>query len=299
MGAEESMIATLSLRHAAKDPSGTLETFRSYNILLYATQTPSLTWSLQDLSQVGNIDQLRDVQDHQRRGSEDTMDDIHVQASLRDLYQEGLEENGRVLNALSLPCSTPTTHPLQPHIRAFQQTSNLPDDIFKAQYPITATSFWLVATKGAISYLHPDCHGVGTVVEVLCGRKLWYVFQRRYPKARGTRHDSRIDEYMRDWAPGFIPDADQWEAEVVVLEPGSAFYMRPDTHHAVVTFENSIARAHRVYATVTLSRTVAGYVHTCMLKFRIVNVLHRELRELLLRLMCYFCMVILKGPESK
>ncbi len=27
------------------------------------------------------------------------MDDINVQASLRDLYQEGLEENGRVLNA--------------------------------------------------------------------------------------------------------------------------------------------------------------------------------------------------------
>ncbi len=42
------------------------------------------------------------------------MDDINVQASLRDLYQEGLEENGRVLNALSLPCSTHTTHPLQP-----------------------------------------------------------------------------------------------------------------------------------------------------------------------------------------
>ncbi len=43
--AEESMIAALSLRHAAKNPSGTLETFRSYNILLYGTQTPSLTWS--------------------------------------------------------------------------------------------------------------------------------------------------------------------------------------------------------------------------------------------------------------
>ncbi len=56
------MIAALSLRHAAKNPSGTLETFRSYNILLYGTQTPSLTWSLKDLSQIGNIDLLRDVQ---------------------------------------------------------------------------------------------------------------------------------------------------------------------------------------------------------------------------------------------
>ncbi len=56
------MIAALSLCHAANNPSGTLETFRSYNILLYGTQTPSLTWSLQDLSQIGNIDLLRDVQ---------------------------------------------------------------------------------------------------------------------------------------------------------------------------------------------------------------------------------------------
>ncbi len=76
--------------------------------------------------------------------------------------------------------------------------------------------------------------------------------------------------------------------------------MRPDTHHVVVTLENSIVRGHHVYATVTLSRTVAGYVHTCMLKFRIVNVLHHELRGLLLRLMCYFCMIISdKGPEGK
>ncbi|KAK0472651.1 hypothetical protein IW261DRAFT_1424246 [Armillaria novae-zelandiae] len=89
---------------------------------------------------------------------------------------------------------------------------------------VSATSFWLVATKGAISYMHCDCHGVGTVVEVLCGRKLWYIFRRRGSSA----DDSMIEEYMGDWAPGFIPSPDEWEAEVVLLEPGSALVMTND-----------------------------------------------------------------------
>ncbi len=108
------------------------------------------------------------------------------------------------------------------HIRAFEQTSDLPTDVYTSGYPVSATSFWLVATKGAISYIHSDCFGVGTVVEVLCGRKLWYVFQRR--RMVGNQQDSYIDEYMGDWAPGFIPDPEDWTSEVVLLEPGSALY---------------------------------------------------------------------------
>ncbi len=80
----------------------------------------------------------------------------------------------------------------------------------------------MVATKGTISYIHSDCLGVGTVVEVLCGWKLWYVFQRRRMVGR---QNSYIDEYMGDWAPGFIPDPKDWTAEVVLLEPGSALYV--------------------------------------------------------------------------
>ncbi|KAK0493732.1 hypothetical protein EDD18DRAFT_1356182 [Armillaria luteobubalina] len=153
--------------------------------------------------------------------------------------------------------------------------------------------FCLVATKGAISYIHTDCHGVGMVVEVICGRKLWYIFHHW----GSSPQDSRIDEYMGDWDPGFIPSPDKWDAEVVLLEPGSAFYMRPDTHHAVITLENSIIKGHHFYATATLTKSVAGWVHTCMLEYRIVNILHLELHELLLCMSCYFYM-IMKGNEG-
>ncbi|KAK0502191.1 hypothetical protein EDD18DRAFT_1346767 [Armillaria luteobubalina] len=218
--------------------------------------------------------------------------------SLRDIYEEGLEHEGHILNALHLLCSTPYKYnPLQyvlsSHIRVFEQMSDIPEDIFDVQYPVSATMFWLVATKGAISYIHTDCHGVGMVVEVVCGRKLWYIFHHR----GSSPQDSWIDEYMGDWDPGFIPSPDKWGTEVVLLEPGSAFYMRPDTHHAVITLENSITKGHHFYATATLMKSVAGWVHTCMLEYRIVNILHLELHELLLHMSCYFYM-IMKGDEG-
>ncbi|KAK0457075.1 uncharacterized protein EV420DRAFT_1480949 [Desarmillaria tabescens] len=232
--ADESMIVTLKQSSALKNPQGTLETFRCYNILLYDTKTLPLTCS------------------------NDTMEQLHISVSLREMYEEGLLEDGRILNALSLPCSTSYSgHPLQSD--CFESHTSIRNR--RLTYPRTsiqwsilsqATSFWLVATKGAISYIHPDCFGVGTVIEVLCGQEV--VVQYR---------TACIDEYINDWAPGFIPDPEEWTAEVVLLEPGSALcsYMRPDTHHAVVTLENSI--------------------------------------EVLLRMMCYFGAAISdQGPEN-
>ncbi|KAK0470698.1 hypothetical protein IW261DRAFT_1572984 [Armillaria novae-zelandiae] len=255
---------------AMDNPSATLETFRNYNIYHYMWARHPLSWSLPNLSLVGNVDSLREVQDHQRRASKETKDNINVNMSLRELFEEGLEQEGRVLNALALPYICDTT------------------------YPVSATSFWLVATKGTISYMHCDCHGVGTVVEVLCGRKLWYIFRRRGSSA----DDSMIEEYMGDWAPGFIPSPDEWEAEVVLLEPGSAFYMHPDTHHAVLTLENSIVKGHHIYATTTLAKSVTGWIHTCMLEYRIANVLHPELHKLLLRIMCHFYRVMTNDDDK-
>ncbi|KAK0493645.1 hypothetical protein EDD18DRAFT_1108016 [Armillaria luteobubalina] len=99
-------------------------------------------------------------------------------------------------------------------------------------------------------------------------------------------------------APGFIPSPDEWEAKVVLLEPGLAFYMRPDTHHAVLTLENSIVKGHHIYATITLAKSVMGWIHTCMLEYRIANVIHPELHELLLHIMCHFYRVMTNDDDK-
>ncbi|KAK0217452.1 hypothetical protein EDD85DRAFT_961858 [Armillaria nabsnona] len=312
-GTKESMIVILKQSIALRYPGATLKTFHHNNILLSDTKTLPLMWSLDSLTEIGNIDLVREVQ----AGSEQMKEQIYVNISLCEMYEEGLLEEGRILNALSLPCNTSHSgHPLQlqvrlypmsaqkptvfriisSHIQAFEQTSDLPTDIYTSGYPVLATSFWLVATKGAISYIHSDCFGVGTVVEVLCRQKLWCMFQRC--RTVGNRQDSYINEYMGDWASGFIPDLEDWTSEVVLLEPGSAFYMHPNTHHAVVTLENSIIKGHHFYSTATLLKTVLGWVHMCMLGYSIMNVLHTELLEVLLCMMCYFGAIISdKGPK--
>ncbi|KAK0493735.1 hypothetical protein EDD18DRAFT_1356186 [Armillaria luteobubalina] len=132
------------------------------------------------------------------------------------------------------------------------------------------------------------------VVEVLCGRKLWYIFQCHGSSA----DDSMIEEYMGDWAPGFIPSPDEWEAKLVLLEHGSAFYMCPDTHHTMLTLENLIVKGHHIYAMTTLAKSVMGWIHTCILEYRIANVIHPELHKLLLCIMCHFYRVMTNDNDK-
>ncbi len=103
------------------------------------------------------------------------------------------------------------------HRTAFDQTEDLPRNLFPQEFPKWATTWSLVSTRGAITYIHSDSQGVGTAVRVLTGRKLWYIFRRIYTKP----NDSRTDEYLQEWEPGFIPDPKDWDAEVVLLELGT------------------------------------------------------------------------------
>ncbi len=83
-------------------------------------------------------------------------------------------------------------------IKAFQHTSVHTEHIFETDfYPTSATNFWSVATKGAIDRFKRHNLGVGTVVQVVCGRQLWYLFRRR-------GGDGRIST-LKDWHPIILP----------------------------------------------------------------------------------------------
>ncbi|KAK0479938.1 hypothetical protein EDD18DRAFT_1363949 [Armillaria luteobubalina] len=206
-----------------------------------------------------------------------------------------LMDEGRVLNTFSLPSPSnlfgdnPLHFTLVSHVPAFEGTVDLlSEEIFNPQYPCGAISFWTVSMKGAIHHIHSNSAGVGTVVKVVCGRQLFYIFWR----SESTVNDSHIDEYLEDWAPGFIPDSDKWEAELVVLEPGLAFCMHPDMHYAVVTLENTIAKGHRFYTLLALKKLVSGWVHMSMLGSTITDDLHLEFQEVLLHMLSYFSVII-------
>ncbi|KAK0479480.1 hypothetical protein IW261DRAFT_1564120 [Armillaria novae-zelandiae] len=246
------------------NPSTMLETFRNYNIYHYMRALSSFELRFKIIN-----DELP-----RRR-----KDNINVNMSLRELFEEGLEQEGQCFE-----CSCPAMYGLPmiptPYNLSYQATVEHLNthliclaDIFDTTYPVSATSFWLVATKGAISYMHCDCHGVGTG----CGGPLW---EEIVKSTWGTGHLVSFQVQMNGRPRWYC-----WNL-------GSAFYMRPDTHHAVLTLENSIVKGHHIYATTTLAKSVMGWIHTCMLEYRIANVLHPELHELLLCIMCHFYRVM-------
>ncbi len=48
------------------------------------------------------------------------------------------------------------------HRTAFNQTEDLPRDLFPQEFPKRATTWSLVSTHGTITYIHSDSQGVGT-----------------------------------------------------------------------------------------------------------------------------------------
>ncbi|KAK0191842.1 hypothetical protein F5146DRAFT_1135527 [Armillaria mellea] len=285
------MVAKMNVEELMSN-TGRLQTLlRSQHVYVTGVRANSeWNWDLECMKRVGNIDVVQEVQDHSRRS--EPKGKLHVDCSLRTVLQQGnLNGKGLVLNALFLPIpEKPLEEPqcieeVMCQSTAFNQTREMPEDIFECYYPKLATMFALASTAATFSYVHADGMGVGTVVQVLTGKKIWFLFRR----CGVTMLNGYIGEFFDDWQPGFIPDCDRWDAEI---------FMRPNTHHAVITLENCIVSGQHFYVTSCIEDMVVGFVHMHMWDFFITNVIHHELRPLLLQMMCYFSQVIC-GPGGR
>ncbi|PBK82638.1 hypothetical protein ARMGADRAFT_1038431 [Armillaria gallica] len=131
-------------------------------------------------------------------------------------------------------------------------------------------------TKGLIDHFKPHNLGVSTVVQVLCGHQLWYLFWCHV----GDRYISAL----KDWNPNLIKDGKGWNSTLVVLKPGNALkgrYIQLETLHAVVTLKHSVIH-------ITLPKTVSGWVGTCMQRVKINETIYAQLWDIILRLMVYY-----------
>ncbi|PBK82032.1 hypothetical protein ARMGADRAFT_1038917 [Armillaria gallica] len=106
---------------------------------------------------VGDLDAPQEVQE--TNGSQ-KRDDINIAMSFRKLFCEGQAENGRSLNALNLPQvgqgieTIPYLLTFSVHRTAFDQTEDLPRDLFPQEFPKQAMIWSLVSTHSAIIYIH-------------------------------------------------------------------------------------------------------------------------------------------------
>ncbi len=65
-------------------------------------------------------------------------------------------------------------------------------------------------------------------------------------------------------------------------------YIQPETLHAAVTLKHSVVHGEKFYATVTLPKTVSGWVGTCMQRVKINETVYAQLRDVILHLMVYY-----------
>ena len=75
----------------------------------------------------------------------------------------------------------------------------------------------LCATGGCYHTIHCDSDGVGTVIEPICGVKIWFI---AVPKdGAGFVDFASIDMFDESFDIE-TPNEDKWDIEVIVLKPG-------------------------------------------------------------------------------
>lgn len=136
----------------------------------------------------------------------------HVLANARD-------PQGAILNALSfpLPLSAIDQSAYSSDAEAWCITEGLPHSPEDAQYPTRDVRWGLAATAGARHWIHVDCDGLCTVIDPLCGDKLWILYgpDAQYdPKIFGD-----IDQFFNNFDVTNPPE--YWCAEAVYLQPGT------------------------------------------------------------------------------
>jgi hypothetical protein len=157
-------------------------------------------------------------------------------------------------------------------------------------YPISDMNWCLGATKGCLSNAHIDSSGFATTIEVMCGRKHWFL---GVPLA-GDSYSSfaSIDTFFGEYDFD-QPNPHRWRWESVYLDSTTVLYvpfllllshlqlnlhhriMRPNTLHAVATPEASLVRGKFFYSAATLRDTVYGALHDCLYNHLVTNTQHQ------------------------
>jgi len=136
----------------------------------------------------------------------------HILASAR-------KKDGAILNALSFPLSLSEIRKsaFSSDVEAWRVTEGLPYCEHDTRYPTSDMRWGLAATAFARHWIHIDCDGLCTVIDPLCGSKLWFIFSPHEDDSSSTFGD--IDQFFDSF--DVTKPQEHWIAEVVYLKPGT------------------------------------------------------------------------------
>jgi len=102
-------------------------------------------------------------------------------------------------------------------VEAWRITEGLPYCDQEARYPSGDMKWGLAATAGALHWIHIDCDGLATEIDVVTGEKLWFLYTSEEDVSDLSFGD--IDNFFNDFDVTSPPM--YWDAEAVSLQPGT------------------------------------------------------------------------------
>ncbi|KAK0477449.1 hypothetical protein IW261DRAFT_1421144 [Armillaria novae-zelandiae] len=258
-------------------------------------------WNPWTARELGDLDTPIEVHEPVRRVTDasprSATPTVIITSTLQTVLNEGSKgKKGRVLNALTLPMPNTTLqsalfHEVASHLEACKVTRSIGSDLLAAPFPAAALSWGLASVAGAITPPHSDFGGSAVKIQTLTGRKIWFVISKRQEDERGETWDS----FLRDFQADSKVNSDVYQCEVVLVKPGTLWFQRPNTLHAMATESNSLVWGQHFFPASAIRSVIMGWVHTAFLSWAITNVEHKDMRVLLLRLMAYWKKVITAG----
>ncbi|KAK0189624.1 hypothetical protein F5146DRAFT_1199844 [Armillaria mellea] len=232
---------------------------------------------------------------------------VEITSSLRMVLEEGLKGNkGRILNALTLPMPNTTlqsplflyialacSKPIQvaSHLDACKGTWSIGSDLLGAPFHAAALSWGLASNTGTVTPPHMDFGGSAIKIDILTGCKVWFIISKRQEDKRGKTWDMFVCDFQADSKV----NSKVYKCEILLLEPGTLWFQRPNMLHAVATQANSLVFGQHFFPASAIWSVVMEWVHTAFLSWAITNVEHKDMRILLLCMMAHWKKVITAG----
>ncbi|KAJ7180198.1 hypothetical protein C8R43DRAFT_1229808 [Mycena crocata] len=266
-------------------------------LILESGTVPPVPFTQETLENFRDLNTKIELQDCGLRTSES--EDVIRVGTLTDMLNETTLRGKPIFNSLQNP-QTYQQIPLPPgwsnlatHERACAQTTDLPD------CPMPHMSWedlrWvIIGNLHAKSPSHQDI--LSTIIEIICGWKIWMV-ATRLPLPNG---DLRGDFRTRFAFNDYISSASNWgflRWEFILLGPNMHFIQTADTIHSVISIEDCIAWGLHFHCAMSISRGLSCSLHNVFTARSTTNADHVTARTLFVRIFLFQAKNIVRGTK--
>ncbi|KAJ7177271.1 hypothetical protein C8R43DRAFT_942538 [Mycena crocata] len=267
-------------------------------VLIHESQPePPVEFNEETLSRFRDLDTKIELQDCGLR-TENNEDVIRI-GTLRDLLDVNPKRGRPVINALQNPqpyqqvVLPPGHYNLATHEVACSHTSSIPE--LPPPFISWSDLRWIIiGTMHSMSSGHQDV--LSTVIELICGWKLWMLASRLALPAGQYQGDFQSRFGFKDF-DGTKSNKEFLRYECLLLGPGKYLIQSADSIHSVISLTDCIARGHHFHCIMSISRGISCSLNNVFTSRSTTNADHVHARALFIRIFILQGVFILKGSK--